>query len=132
MGMGGGSGFGEGDGKEQDGIDQMMDYRDPLQDVMGALSIIDSYMRSFVLEGSYLERISPFENSGAAYKNDTFEVKAYDWEADDNDMEQDYNFKWKDFEVTWYKGMGKRMNTNRSIEKPELKQMVDECLMSLR
>ena len=51
----------------------------------------------YILSVSYWNKnqnkwISPLQNTGAEYKNDTFELKAYDWNE-----ENTYNFKYGDF-----------------------------------
>lgn len=80
---------------------------------------------------------NPFRNSGnvEGFKNDTFEVHAYDWgwEEDENKKEsQPINFKWRDFEVSWYKHLGRAMDWNRRITHDECAEMLTECLESLR
>lgn len=71
---------------------------------------------------------SPFSNSGNEFKCDTFEVEAYSW---NEDYEQLYNFKWKDFEVSWYKYLGRGTSINRKISNDEIAEMLDECLDAL-
>lgn len=82
------------------------------------------------------DHLDPFQNTGnvPGYSNDTFEVHAYDWgwDFDDNHTPQPFNFRWRDFQVTWYKRMGRGMNTNRSITHDELALMHHECMESLR
>lgn len=71
----------------------------------------------------------PFQNSGnvTGFKTETFEVHAYDW-GNDN---QPYNFKWKDFEVSWYKHARRGLYCNRPITNNELNLMLEQCLESL-
>ena len=76
-----------------------------------------------------VEYRSPFSNTGNKYKNDTFEVEAYDW---DEERDQPYNFKWKDFEIGWYKYCGRGMSMSREITPDEGVQMLNECLRSVR
>lgn len=71
---------------------------------------------------------TPFDNSGMDYRNEVFEAHAYNWNEEE---EQLYNFKWKDFEVSWYKYLGRGMSQNREIKTDELLQMVKECVASL-
>jgi len=80
-----------------------------------------------------LERISrgnqtPFDNSGEHFQNQIFEADAYSWSTDD----QQYNFKWRDFEVSWYKCLGRGMSMNRDITEEETKKMLEGCLKSLQ
>ncbi|MDD4804039.1 MAG: hypothetical protein PHN69_02595 [Candidatus Pacebacteria bacterium] len=74
------------------------------------------------------EQYSPFENTGARFKNDVFEVQAYDW---GNEEGQEYNFKYKDFEVRWYKYLGRGTTQNRYIDEEELNDLLIECAQSL-
>lgn len=79
---------------------------------------------------------NPFRNTGnvRGYKNDTFEVHAYDWgdEEDDTGKEEPINFRWRDLKITWYKYCGRGLNTNRPTTHDELALMLKECLESLR
>lgn len=79
---------------------------------------------------------NPFQNTGntKGYKNDIFEVHAYDWgwDFDDNDQPQPINFRWRDLKIWWYKRMGRGMYTNRFTTHDELAVMLQECLQSLR
>ncbi len=71
----------------------------------------------------------PFGNTGQEYKNDVFEANAYSW---DDSKEQPYNFKWKDFEVSWYKYFGRSMSMKREISPEETAIMLEECLQAAR
>ena len=99
------------------------------------------------MESKSKTKYTPFDNSGERFKNDVFECNAYDWSEcnclgswdDDWTGEkctcgwkpQTYNFKWKDFEVSWYKYLGRGMSMNRKIKDKELSAMLSECLGSL-
>lgn len=78
---------------------------------------------------------NPWQNTGnvKGYKNDTFEVHAYDWGWDysDSNTPQPPNFKWRDLEITWYKWCGRGLSTNRQTSHNELALMLNECLESL-
>lgn len=71
----------------------------------------------------------PFGNTGGSYKNGVFEVQAYSW---DESKEQPYNFKYGDFEVSWYKYLGRGTSTNKEISPEEVEGMLDACLDSVR
>ena len=80
---------------------------------------------------------NPFRNTGnvEGYKNDTFEVHAYDWSWDSYDnprSPEPINFKWRDLEITWYKYCGRGLCTNRPTTHDELALMLKECLQSLQ
>lgn len=96
-----------------------------------------------VMEVSKKNYYTPFSNSGEKFKNDVFEANAFDWsecmcydlpddECKCGHIEQTYNFKWKDFEVSWYKYLGRGMSINRAITQDETNKMLSECLESLR
>lgn len=71
--------------------------------------------------------LSPFGNTGNSYKNDVFEVRAYDW-ANENT----WNFKYKDIEISWYKYLGRDMDINRKMSLEEIYQMYQDCVESVR
>lgn len=64
---------------------------------------------------------SPFSNTGSSYVSPVFEVHAYSW---DEDEKQEYNFKWNDLKISWYKYLGRGMSANMEIT-PDL---ASECL----
>lgn len=70
---------------------------------------------------------SPFSNTGAAYRWSCFEVHAYSWLDD----EQPFNFKWRDFIVSWYKCNGRGMSRNRKMTAAELREMLSECMSAM-
>lgn len=72
---------------------------------------------------------SPFSNTGNEFKCDTFEVCAYSW---DEDVEQPYNFKWKDVLISWYKYLGRSISVNREFTPDECSVMLIECLNALK
>ena len=75
---------------------------------------------------------SPFQNTGNTYKNDTFEVRAYDWSIDIDDSIMPLpNFKCGDIEIEWYKYLGRGMWINRKISPTEAIEMFNKCLESL-
>jgi len=71
---------------------------------------------------------SPFRNTGASFKCNTFEVHAYSW----SDEEQPYNFKWRDVEIGWYKYLGRGMSANQNIPPDRVSEMLDDCIAALR
>ncbi len=86
------------------------------EDVVNALQCIRNILILF-------KQTDPFDNNGEVYNGKVFRAESYSWA----DEEQPYNFKWKNFEVKWYKYFGRGMKVNRQICKKELKQMVKEC-----
>lgn len=75
------------------------------------------------------EGVDPTENNGSEFVNHTFEMRAFDW-SDPEVYEP--NFKWRDFEVEWYKYLGRGVETNRNITPDEINEMLIECLASLK
>lgn len=80
---------------------------------------------------------SPFENTGNHFKNDTFEVYAYDW---NDDNEQEYNFLYKvdkskanckDIKITWYKYLGRDTRINQQLDCGIMIDMFNDCINSL-
>lgn len=74
------------------------------------------------------EMPSPFDNTGARWKCDEFEVEAYSW---DEDYNQPYNFKWKDIEISWYKYMNRGMSCNQELTPDKASKMLNACLKAL-
>ena len=73
--------------------------------------------------------MTPFDNSGNSFKCDTFVVEAYSW---DDEYDQEWNFKWRDLEVSWYKYLGRGMSANRKVSDKEITEMLDECYDAIR
>jgi len=74
------------------------------------------------------EAIDPTENNGSEFINDTFEMRAFDWSEPEVYAP---NFKYKDFEVEWYKYLGRGTEVNRPITPDEINEMLKDCLNSL-
>ena len=71
---------------------------------------------------------SPFCNTGTSFKNDVFEVSAYNW---NDKVEQPYNFKCGDIEISWYKYCGRGTTINDNYEERYIIEMFDKCMESL-
>ena len=72
---------------------------------------------------------NPFDNTGAQWGNDTFEVRAYDWNEDN---QQGWNFKYRDIKIGWYKYLGRGMSINRNVTEKEAVKMFDDCIRSAK
>ncbi len=70
----------------------------------------------------------PFGNYAGKYKNDIFEVESYSW---NDEVEQPYNFKYKDIEISWYKYLGRGTSVNKELLPQEINDMLNDCLNSL-
>ncbi len=69
--------------------------------------------------------ISPFGNSGKEFDCPAFSVVAYSWNEDEI---QDWNFKWRDIRISWYKHAWRSVSINRVPTVREIGIMVKECL----
>jgi len=98
--------------------------------VIAGLRYLDSEMRRMA-ENRGENYISPFDNTGEYFKNDTFEVRAFVWDEDAPESKLP-NFKCRDFEVRWYKYLGRGMEINRPITANEFFDMLQDCLKSIR
>ena len=97
--------------------------------VEAALNKIDTELDRVMWNVRQEEYESPFGNTGGGYKDDIFEAEAYDW---NEDSEQEYNFKWRDYKIRWYKYCGRDMESNRYMSPQECAEMLDECLSDIR
>lgn len=72
---------------------------------------------------------SPFRNTGNKFSqpNIPFEVAAYSW----LDEQQEWNFKWKDVHITWYKHMSRGTEVNQLLTNLKIEEMLNECLAAL-
>lgn len=71
---------------------------------------------------------NPFQNTGATFKNDVFEVQAYSWNEEE---EQPFNFAWRDLRVSWYKYVGRGMSANMEVDARLVNEMLIDCLNSI-
>lgn len=102
--------------------------------LQAVLSELEVQMERLYWNKNQKEMISPFENTGAVYSNNTFEVRAYDWSEDGDGC----NFKYKDLQVWWYKHFRRGLEwvykgeRNRIIPSEFLAEMMDDCIISLQ
>lgn len=66
------------------------------------------------------------EDSGLPYKS--FKWCPYNW----GDDEQEYNFKYKDIEISWYKYFGRDMTINKNIAPGQATEMYNDILQEVR
>lgn len=72
---------------------------------------------------------SPFMNTGNEFIGKNFEVHAYNW---NEDVEQKYNFKCGDVEISWYKYLGRGTTINNIYDTDYIIQMYNMCLEEIR
>ena len=97
--------------------------------IEAALSSIENELDRVMWNLYQTEYESPFRNTCNEFHCDTFDVEAYDW---DEYTEQEYNFRWKDYKIRWYKYCGRGMNSNRHMSPEECAIMLDDCLQAIR
>ena len=101
--------------------------------MMAVLAELELQMKRLYWNKNQKEMQSPFENTGAEYSNDTFMVKAYDW----NEENDKWNFKYKDLYIWWYKHYRRGLEwvyhdeLNPVIPSEFLSEMLDDCIASL-
>lgn len=96
--------------------------------IIAMLSYIEDELDRVMWNIHQTEYSSPFNNTGNAYKNKVFEVQAYSW----SDENQEFNFKYKDIKIRWYKYLGRATQINRNLYAEEGITLLDECLASIR
>lgn len=96
----------------------------------------DNYVVLFVeLIGEFLwdrgvTRGNPVDNSGAEYENEVFYLGAYDWN-EDKDYVPNFWFKPTNFQVEWYKHIGRGTYANRPLTYSEAYEMFKACIDSI-
>jgi hypothetical protein len=73
---------------------------------------------------------APVVNNGGEFKTGEFAMHAYYW-GDDEALEARPNFKCGDFEVRWYKYLGRGMSMNRDIDANDYFAIIEKCVGSL-
>ena len=81
--------------------------------------------------------VSPFEDTGVIYSNDTFTVRAYCWNEDDECVNLP-NFEYDGLEVRWYKHSNRGLTwrykggIQAAIPADFLADMLDKCFDAIR
>ena len=96
--------------------------------IVALLKELDNQLDRVMWNNTQKEYPSPFENTANSFKNDVFEVQAYDWSED---IEQPYNFKCGDIEISWYKYLGRDTTINGEYEPQVIIDMFNKCLQSI-
>lgn len=96
--------------------------------VVALLNELDDQLDRVMWNIHQEEYHSPFENTANSFKNDVFEVQAYSW---NDDVEQAYNFKCDDIEISWYKYLGRDTTINGEYEPQKIIDMFNRCLQSI-
>lgn len=93
-----------------------------------ALHVIEEEMVRIMENITQKEYHSPFENYAEHFVCPTFEAHAYSWDEDEN---QEYNFRWRDVKISWYKYFGRDMSVNKELSNDEIAILLDDCLDAL-
>lgn len=99
------------------------------------LNELESQMSRLYWNKNQKEMDSPFQNTGTEYSNDTFSVRAYNWDTDDDYLP---NFVYKDLKIWWYKHSNRGVEwlykdeRNGIIPSEFLAQLLDDCIISLQ
>lgn len=96
--------------------------------IVALLNELDNQLDRVMWNIHQEEYQSPFENTANSFKNDVFKVQAYDWS---DDVEQPYNFKCGDIEISWYKYLGRDTTINGEYEPQVIIDMFNKCLKSI-
>lgn len=98
------------------------------QYIIALLRDVNRVLHRMMWNNNQKEYDSPFENSGNSFKCSVFEVQAYNW---NDDVEQQYNFKFNDIEISWYKYLGRDTTINKQISPERAIEMYDKCIKKL-
>lgn len=93
-----------------------------------ALSFIRQRMDVVLWNHYQREKESPFGNTGSRFETDGLIVEAYSW---NEDVEQPFNFKRGDVEVSWYKYAGRGMSINRQMTPDDTRGLLSAALAIL-
>lgn len=96
--------------------------------VYGVLSQIGEELDRIMWNIHQKKYDSPFGNTANKFKCDVFEVEAYSW---NDDVEQEFNFKWRDVKISWYKYLGRGMSCNQKLSPDKTSEMLEDCLRAL-
>lgn len=106
--------------------------------IIGILDLIREKLDTEYWNKNHTQMNSPFDNTGTIYSNDTFTVRAYDWELEiDNKKEELPNFNYKDiFHVHWYKYAGRGVvvyyDESINFDINFLAKVVNDCIESIK
>lgn len=92
------------------------------------LQAIESELSRLYFNKNQEEIRSPFSNTGETYENDTFIVRAYNW--DDN---EEPNFEYKGLNAWWYKhlGRGDAIELDKPLTLDFVLNMLQDCMKAL-
>ena len=71
---------------------------------------------------------NPCGNTGAIFKTETFVIEAFNW---NEEIDQPYNFKYKDIEISWYKRLGRDTTINGDYSPTQIIEMYNKCIEAI-
>ena len=75
------------------------------------------------------EYLSPFDNTGAKFRiPGVMRIRAFSWNEDN---EQQYNFKYHFFKISWYKYLGRDTTINGQYSYEDIINMYNDCINAL-
>ena len=105
--------------------------------IIALLREIDRVLCKVMWNINQEEYDSPFSNTGNTFKNDVFEVQAYNW---NDDINQEYNFIYRvdkavsnmpDLKISWYKYLGRDTTINQEVDSDIVVDIFNRCIDSL-
>lgn len=98
-------------------------------DILDAALVFIRDRLDTILWNNLQQRVeSPFGNTGSRFETDGLIVEAYSW---NEDVEQPFNFKCGNIEVSWYKYLGRGMSVNREVTSQDVSDMLATALAIL-
>lgn len=81
--------------------------------------------------GQRIEQITgnnPCDNTGAIFETETFVIEAFNW---NEEIDQPYNFKYKNIEISWYKRLGRDTTINGDYSTTQIIEMYNKCIEAI-
>lgn len=101
--------------------------------VIALIRDLDSYIGVCYWNKEQKQWQSPLQNTGNSYKNDTFELNAYDWSEEMNENNFKANMSnGKPVTLTWYKHIGRCCTVSCDVYPEEWVRIYDRCMDSVR
>lgn len=71
---------------------------------------------------------NPCDNTGAIFETETFVIEAFNW---NEEIDQPYNFKYKNIEISWYKRLGRDTTINGDYSTTQIIEMYNKCIEAI-
>ena len=81
--------------------------------------------------GQRIEQITghnPCDNTCSIFETETFVIEAFNW---NEEIDQPYNFKYKDIEISWYKRLGRDTTINGDYSATQIIEMYNKCIEAI-